>query len=457
MSTADLPDVTDVVAPERSWLRSQVARVSGDPVLHNTIAIMASTVVTSLFGYVFWIIVARVFGAEISGAAAAITSALQATVLLASVGAAAAMIEWLPRAQGPREWRQRVTAGLILTVLTATLGGIVVAGLLGFGFRILPELATPVGAALFCLSSVFFAVGILIDYVSISERRGGVLLLRNVVLTGLRIPLLFAPVALGSEHRILAAWTVAAAASVVVSGVSFRRRSQGRSLRPTFGRVGSDLRQMASSLVGQHLITVAAMMAGYLLPVLVVARLSASDNAYFYVTWMLGSVFFMISPAISTALFAAGATDPSAIVALVRRCVTISGALLVIPMLTYLFGGGLLLDLFGKEYAQHGRLLLLLLTLSAVPDAVTNIAVSVLRATGRLQSALRLNAGMLLLCLVSSWVLLPRMGIVAAGICWLASQSVGAVWVLAARRSIVRPSIPGELAAPADRLSGVAR
>ncbi|MET3806430.1 O-antigen/teichoic acid export membrane protein [Nakamurella sp. UYEF19] len=441
----------EVIEREVAETGSRLSRLRSDPVMLNTIAIMASTVVTSVLGYVFWIIVARSLGSETSGTGAAITSALQATVLVAAVGAAAAMIEWLPRSTTTLQWRQRVTAGLIVTVVAATLGGLLVPALLGFSFGVLPQLGTATGAGLFCLASVFFALGILIDYIAISERRGGVLLLRNVILTGLRIPLLFVPLAaLGGDNKILAAWTIAACASLVVAVATFRRNSGGRTLRPAFGEVRAHLKEMAASLLGQHLITVAAMMAGYLLPILVVARLSPSDNAYFYVTWMLGSVFFIISPAVSTALFAAGAADPSALGALARRSVLISAALLVLPMLVYLFGGGLLLDLFGDGYASRGRLLLILLTLSAIPDAITNIAVSVLRATNRLGEALHLNAGMLALCIVGSWFLLPYWGILAAGIWWLVAQSAGAIWVVLSWHRIGR--IPPNDQIPAESL-----
>ncbi len=66
----------------------------------NSVALMGNTVVTSALGYVFWIVVARMFDTEAGGTAAATTSAIQATVLTASVGAAAALVEWLPRSDG---------------------------------------------------------------------------------------------------------------------------------------------------------------------------------------------------------------------------------------------------------------------------------------------------------------------------------------------------------------------
>jgi O-antigen/teichoic acid export membrane protein len=412
-------------------------RVTRDPMVLNSIAIMSSTVLTSVLGYVFWIIVARSFDREVSGTAAATTSAIQATVLIASVGAAAALVEWLPRCADALEWRQRVTTGMFVSVVTALTGSLIVVGVLGVWWSTLPQLASPIGAILFCVACVCSAVGLVIDYIAVSEHRGSLLLTRNMVMCGLRIPLIMVPIAaLTPTDSVLLAWTVAAAASLLWAAATFGSRS-GHSLRPNFFALSPHLRQMASSLIGQHLITVTAMLAGYLLPVVVFARLSAAANAYFYITWMLGSVFFIISPAVSGALFVEGAAKPAAIGHLVRRCLLVVGGLLAGPMLVYIFGGGLILSLFGRDYTDHGQLLLLLLTVSAIPDAITNVAVSVLRVSNRLQLALALNGGMLVLCVVASWIVLPATGIVGVGICWLASQSIGALWVLAYWRRLI--------------------
>jgi O-antigen/teichoic acid export membrane protein len=271
------------------------------------------------------------------------------------------------------------------------------------------------------------------------------MLVRNTVFVAARIPLLAVPwLWPGTGDQILTAWIGASGMSLVVSVVAFRLRARHVNLRPAFGALAPQLREMAGSFVGQHLTTIAAMLGAYLMPILVVARVSPAANAYFYATWMLGSVFFMISPAVSAALFAEAAIDSGNIEALARRCVVTIAALLAVPAAGSLCGGGLLLELFGPDYPSHGRLLLVLLTVSSVPDAVTNVAVSVLRATGRVREAMWLNTGMLLGYLALAWWLLTDLGIVGAGISWVVVQSAGAVWALVHRRRIVTPALaPG--------------
>jgi O-antigen/teichoic acid export membrane protein len=279
--------------------------------------------------------------------------------------------------------------------------------------------------------------------VAVALRRSGLLLARNVLFTGLRIPLLFLPVLIrGTHNHILTAWSASAVISVAFSTFWCRRIRGEHSMRPLFGHLVADIRDMSASLLGQHVVTVASNVTSFVLPIIVLARLSESDGAYFYATWMLGAVFFMISPCIAMALFAETATDPEDIPGLARRCSRIIAALLGPLILVYLIGGGWVLRVFGESYSAHGQLLLIVLTLSAIPDAVTNIAVAVLRAVGRLREAMTLNVSMLLTCLALSWILLPSMGIVAVGISWIVAQSLGALWALGRWRYIVVPARP---------------
>ncbi|MGJ6126756.1 polysaccharide biosynthesis C-terminal domain-containing protein [Mycolicibacterium sp. Y3] len=312
--------------------------------------------------------------------------------------------------------------------------------LLGWTVGVLPQIANPAGAALFSITCVCFAVGQVIDYVSVSDHRSGILLVRNLIQCGIRIPLIFASVSVLTEaDSILLAWAVASGLSLVWAFVAYGSRA-GRALRPSFRNIGRHLGEMASALAGQHLITVSAMLAGYVLPVIVYSRLSAAENAYFYTTWMLGSVFFIVSPAVSASLFVEGAACPTDLRPLARRCVVTIMVLMVPPILVYVLAGRSILGLFGRDFADHGYLLLLLLAISAVPDAVTNVAISILRVTGRIRTAMLLNAGMLLGCLGVAWFIAPLWGIEGVGAAWIISQLAGAIWVVLCWKRISDPA-----------------
>jgi O-antigen/teichoic acid export membrane protein len=168
----------------------------------------------------------------------------------------------------------------------------------------------------------------------------------------------------------------------------------------------------------------------YLLPLLVTARLSARDNAYFYTTWMLAGLFLVIAPAFSQSLFAEGMHRPEEVGALARSQFKIIGAILVPGLVTILVLGGTLLSAFGHAYADHAVGLLRLAALASIPDAVTNVYVAVLRVEGRLTAAASLTLGTGIGTLVISWFLLPLIGISAVGCAFLAMQLCGCVYVV---------------------------
>jgi len=146
---------------------------------------------------------------------------------------------------------------------------------------------------------------------------------------------------------------------------------------------------------------------------------------------MLGSLFFMISPSVATSLLAEGShTGTKELFRKTRASLLIIAALLVPTMLFFLVADRLLLEIFGFNYASAGVELLIILTLSAVPDAFSTVYIRVLRVQGRLREAALLNLGMALLCLSLAWVLLPLNGIAGAGWAWIIAQSVGGVYVV---------------------------
>jgi O-antigen/teichoic acid export membrane protein len=200
------------------------------------------------------------------------------------------------------------------------------------------------------------------------------------------------------------------------------------------GIVGQ-VRSMLTSLVGHHFINLGGVISQYLMPVFVAVRLSPTDNAYFYTTMKLGSFFFMASSAVAVALFAEGSHAADDLPRKVRSSAVISGILLGPTMLVCFLGGRYILLVFGPSYAQHGQMLLMIFVASAVPDAITNIYVSVLRVQRRLRFAALLQLSMAALCLALGWILLPVLGIDGAGWAWLIAQVAGS---LAAGVDVIR-------------------
>ena len=271
-----------------------------DSLLRNSLGIMATTVITSALGYVFWVIAAHLFTAREVGVVGALISVVTVVSILANLGLGQNLVARLPSSPNDEAWTQTLNVALIIaTFAGAAFGLIAVVGLPFFagGFD---ELRSVPIATMFVVGSAVWTGALPLDYAFIAERASGGLVVRNTVLSLARFVFLSAALLVGasSTSGLFASWTLAAVFAMLFGILVLVRR-----MRPSYrpGRRGTmrELRSMTRSLVGHHLTTIGFVLPTWLLPVIVVVRLSAQDNAYFFLTWLVGGMFFMVSPSVA--------------------------------------------------------------------------------------------------------------------------------------------------------------
>lgn len=430
-------------------------RLRRDLLLQNSAMIMATTVLTSGFGAVYWIIAAHAYTTSTVGLAAALVSAMTLASVLSTFGIQAALVHRLPVRAAGREWSATLSAGLLAAAALALAGGTLVAIALPRASARFDLLGEDEVGPLFVAGVVLTTLATVLDFTFVAERAAVQGTKRNGIASLAKVALLALPVAVGfaGSRTLLGSWVAALAVGVIV-GLLLVRRLDGQ-FRPTLTGIGGELRVIAPSLPAQHVINIAAGLPTFTLPLLVAAELSPAANAHFYATWMVGSAFFIISPAVSWSLFAEGRRGERMLAATLRRAGFYTAAMLLPLMALFLLFGHWLLELFGHDYAAAGGTLLVILVLSAIPDAVTNLFVATMRVRGTLAPAAAVNVGMAALTLLLAWQLLPPLGIAGAGWAWLAAQTAGTfaigIYALATRkrwRRLWQRARDGELVAP---------
>ncbi|HWE61583.1 MAG TPA: sugar transporter [Chloroflexota bacterium] len=392
---------------------------------------MLTTVVTSLLGAVYWASATHLYTPHQVGTASALIAMLILASNLSSIGLGAALVQRLPQCATDRGWSAAITAALIVGAGSGLLAAMLCLLVLRSLWWQPAVLHGHQIVLLFTLGVPLWTLAGIVDAIFIAQRAAGWMLVRNIACSGLKIPLVTIPAATGhgSVQSLLFAWIAASGITACGAIVCLFPRLQ-RSYRPTLHRFGAEVRSLLRSFAGHHCIGLGGMAWMYLLPVLVSARLSATENAYSSVTWMTGGFFFMVSGAVSLALFAEGTHATRSLTVTVGSASRIIAGLLIPALLICVLAGGRILALFGPGYARQGTALLLLLGLAAVPDAITNLAVMVWRVQRRLAAAALLNLGMATLSLALAWLWMPRFGILGTGWAWLLGQSAGATIVL---------------------------
>jgi O-antigen/teichoic acid export membrane protein len=436
-------------------------RARSDSLVCNSLYLMASTVITAGLGYLFWAIAAHAFTRQAVGIGSAIISLCGTMALLTYLGSSAMLIERLPGSECSSAWTTTLVRVCLATaVVTAVATALAVPVLrTSSNYRIFFDSPSPIIIAI--VGSAAWTLVSLLGTAFVSARRAG-RYLSIYTLASVAKVLFVLPFAIAGAGAmgVVGSWVASTSLGVGVGAVwlvprmGLGRRPGTRRRRATVkpehtphpDRRASHRRSrvMPSTasmrrLLGQHLTSTGGALTPLVLPLLVVVRLGVELNAYFYITWMVGAVFFMVSPAVATAVFAEGARAGADLRTAVTKALLMNAILLAPTIMVMIIGGKLVLGLFGAPYAATGYGLLILLAISALPDAVSNVAISIFRVTGRLTYSTLLNLGILGTTLMGAWFLMPPLGIAGVGVAWLGAQTLGAIASLPAYTLIRRP------------------
>jgi O-antigen/teichoic acid export membrane protein len=414
------------------WLlaRSLAQRVRSDSLLHNTVYIMGTGVTTAGLGYLYWIVAAHTYSTYDVGLGSALIAVMALASTLANLGIGSTLVQTLPRREAGYAWSLTLNAGLATGILAGLLTGVITVVALPLFLHQFAIVGHNAGYAFVFVAGVpVMTVSMLLDQAFVAERAANNMLVRNAAVAVLKIPLLVLPVVLLAQVGALGILLsgIVAMAVVLIGVLLLLVPRLGRAYCLAARGIVGQVRSMLSSFVGHHLINLGGELSQYLLPVLVAVQLSPTDNAYYYTTARIGGFFFMVSYAVGASLFAEGSRTADDLPRKVRASAAIIGMILGPIMLVCFLGGRYILLVFGPDYAQHGLVLFMIFVSSAVPDAITNIYVSVLRVQRRLRFAALLQLGMAALTLSLAWILLPVLGIAGAALAFLIAQVAGSL------------------------------
>jgi len=404
------------------WIR-ELLRVS---LYRNAGYLMLASGVNSLAGFVFWAVAARLYPAEGVGLAAAAISAIGLLALLSTLGMDYGLIRFLP-GSGDKAKNILNSCFTLSGLVSVALAVIFLAGLKLWSPALLRIQQNPV----FFISFVIFAMAavyrVFAERTFIAGRRAGFALTQGLVFTLLRFIPLVALAPLFNVFGIFASWGIGLGLAVIVSipfliprvqpgyrpAPKIDRKSIGNMMHFSFANYGANIFWAIPILC---------------LPLMVVNLLGAEANAYFYVGWALGYLLVSIPVTVSFSLFAEGSHSEEQLGHNIDRSLRL--LLVLVPVIAIVFlAGERVLALFGSAYAENATTLLWVLAVSAIPVGLNHTYFTVKRVQKRMRGAIGLSAFIAVVTMVLSYLLLPRVGIIGAGISWLIPQAIVAVAV----------------------------
>ncbi len=395
----------------------------------NSFYLMAANVGNAAFGFLFWTAAARLYEPREVGLAAAAVSAVGMLGMLATLGLDQAMVRFVPGSADPG---RIVDSSLTAGAAAALLLGLAFAGGLGlWSPALLPLRQSPLAAAALVVATVGATVLGLLSGAFLAWKRAELGFVQSLVFNVIRLALAVAFAAGRHVTGLMGAWAFGLAAAVAwgITGGLSRAAGGGYRFRPALER--SALADMTHFAFANYVTTVLWAAPAYLLPLLVANLAGAEAAAYFYVATAVGGLVAMVPWAVSSSLFAHGSHDEGKLVRFTLESGRVVLLVLVPAVVVLWLAGDRVLLLFGRAYSAEGTWLLRLLALSTLPLAVNFLFFSVRRVQRRMAPVVACPAWILAVTMGVSVILLPRVGLVGAGMAWLAAQSSVAAVLLA--------------------------
>ena len=354
------------------------------PIVRNAAALYGTTIITSILGFVYWFVAARLAPAAAVGTASAIQSAAQFLGIFFLIVLNTLLISELAADKSQARSLMLTAAagvGVVAYIISAGVG----IGLASISTTLREGLSGPGGILLFAVLSAVTTILVLLDDSCIGLLRGDLQLKRNAVFAVSKLallPVLIWAWASQSGMELVVAWLAGLAISLVTLGVQLFRLTGGQSSRLDFERIFEKRRLV----MGHHWLNLSIQSPRLVLPVLVAIIVGPRANAAFTAAFLVVSFVNVIPSQLSTVLFALAPGDEEDLHLQVRKTMRICLVISIATAPLFVIFAGLILRVFGHDY-ETATAALAIFGFATYPQTIKAHYVAIARVRGRMQNA----------------------------------------------------------------------
>ena len=403
-------------------------RIFDDKLYGNATYLMATTVMNSALGFVFWYIIARLYPPSEVGLATVIISSMTLLAMLSTLGFDIGLMRFLPQAGG-KESNRIISSCLTLGFLISLILSLIYLAGIEVWSPVLIQLKQDVFfAAFFIIFTSIWLLGLLIDSVFIAKCVAGYVFVRSIIFSFLKILISLIVVSWGA-FGIFFSWGAASLIAIVVS-IMFLFPKILRECRLKFSVYTREIDHMIHFSFGNYMANLMGSTTAMILPIMIANMMEPEMAAYFYISWMIAFFIFMIPIAVSNSLLATVSADEEGFWINLKKAFLFAYAFVLPSVVLFFFIGGFLLSFFGDEYSANGSPVLRILVLSGIPYTLNVIYITVNNILKRVRMVIALNTLIAFITLSLSYVFIGLgVGLEGVAYAWLISQLVIACFV----------------------------
>jgi O-antigen/teichoic acid export membrane protein len=343
----------------------------------------ASTITTSVLGFFFWFLAAKLLAPTQVGTASAGLSAAQLIASMGLLGLGTLTIAELSIDR--TRVRSLVSATSIVAGTASALVALAAALVLAHTSSDLkPTLGGIFPLVVFVVVAGTTAAGLVIDDACIGMLRGEIQLVRNTVFAAAKLLLLPAAVYAwhGGGEQIVVAWLAGTLISLVLAYRQIGRAAREDSWRPDF----ANLVEKRGLIWSHHFLNVAILAPRLVAPIVVAGLVSPAANAGFFTAAYITNFVTIIPSELSQALFALNPGDEVALTRETRLTMRLCVVVAVVSALLFGLGSHEILAVFRHSYVSAAPAMAIL-GLITLPSAVKAHYVAIARVRGRMTQA----------------------------------------------------------------------
>lgn len=417
------------------WIKRRLR----DPLIKNSLALLLNSGFNAMAGFLFWILVARLYPPAEVGLAAALIASLGLIYTWSNFGLSFGLVRFLPVLE---DKKRAINTCLTITAAGAGLGALVFILGVTLWTPALSGLRTQMApAAGFFLFAIVWALFLSQKSVFVALRAAELSLVQQIPFGILRLALPVALVSLGGLG-IFTSYGIAVLLATLLGFFLLARKLPGYAPAPSLYK--KVINEVAHFSFGNFVAEAIGNLPIYLLPLVIVAALGAEANAYFYTAYVVGSMLFMIPVGVTIALLAEGAHLPGQLRSNTIKALKLILLALLPAVAVLFFLGDRILLFFGPRYAAEAWGTLRLLALASIPLGLNEVWIMVKRVQLRLRALILSYLATATLIIGFSYPLMKIWGAEGVGWGWLIGETLMALffWGGVIRHNFKRVLLP---------------
>ncbi len=390
-----------------------------DSLFRNSIYLMLSTAVQAFFGFIFWLLVARLYTPAEVGFGSTLISAVVFISYISLLGLNNTLIKFLPTS---KQRSEKINSSLVLVFSAAFFVSLVY-------ILILPHIAPRLSfvaeniyfSSAFILLSSFCAINLLTDSVFIAYRASKYNFLIYTIQSIAKLILPLVLVTFGS-FGVFASSGLAATIALILSIFYLTKKFNYKPKISVSKNLLKDLWKFSSANYLSDFFNITPII---IIPIIIMNKLGAPQAGYYYLAFMLANLLYAVAYSVSQSLFAEGSHGEKSLRSLFKHSALILAAIMIPAGLILSLLGPFLLHIFGKSYGEEAGKVITILALAAPAVAAYILSIILLRITNKLNTLIGVNAIYVLTICGLAYVWASR-GLVWVALAWLIGHLITA-------------------------------